>query len=114
MYEANKDKADFYLIYTKEAHATDSRRPNEKVAIKNHTNIKERAAAASSCLSDLKITIPTLLDDMQDSLATAYAAHPDRLFIIGANGKIAYSGEKGPWGFDAADMQKAFQQIITQ
>ncbi len=112
MYEENKGKADFYLIYTREAHASDSNRPNKNVTIKNHTTIEERSIAASSCLADLKITIPTLLDDMKDSVATAYSGHPDRLFIIGADGKIAFSGDKGPHGFDADAMKKAFNVIV--
>lgn len=111
MYEQNKDSVDFYLIYTKEAHASDSRRPNKSVSIKNHTNLAERSAAANSCLQDLKINIPTLLDDMQDRVASAYSAHPDRLFIIGADGKIAYCGEKGPRGFNASEMEKALKTI---
>ena len=112
MYEKHKDQADFYLIYTKEAHASDGNRPSSKVEIKTHTNIEERAAAASSCLADLEITIPTLLDDMNDTIAKAYASHPDRLFILGADGKVAFSGEKGPHGFNPSAMKKAFDQII--
>lgn len=112
MYTQYNAKADFYLIYTKEAHASDSDRPNSRVEIKSHTTIEERSAAASSCLKELELTIPTLLDDMNDSVANAYSAHPDRLFIIGADGNIAFSGEKGPHGFDAAAMKKALEAII--
>lgn len=112
MYETHKAQADFYLIYTKEAHASDSARANSQVAIKTHTTLAERSQAASSCLEGLKITIPTLLDDMGDSVANAYSAHPDRLFIIGTDGKIAFRGEKGPRGFDAAAMEKALHAIL--
>lgn len=113
MYEKNKDNADFYIIYTKEAHASDSRRPNEKVIIKNHTTLEERSKAASSCLAGLKISIPTLIDDMKDTVANAYSAHPDRLFIIGADSKVAFSGEKGPHGFDIEAMKKSFEKIVN-
>lgn len=112
MYETHKDQVDFYLIYTKEAHASDSNRPNKNVSIGTHANLDDRVKAASSCLADLKITIPTLLDDMNDTVGNAYSAHPDRLFIIGADGKIAYKGEPGPFGFDASDMEKALLKMI--
>ena len=112
MYEKNKAKADFYLIYTKEAHASDGRRPSTSVIIKTHTTLEERSKAASSCLAGLKITIPTLVDDMKDSVAKAYASHPDRLFIIGADGKIAYRGDRGPRGFDPKEMREAFNKIV--
>jgi len=103
---------DFYLIYTKEAHASDSRRPNKRVSIKNHTTLAEREAAAKSCVKDLKLTIPTLVDDMKDSVALAYSGHPDRLFIIGEEGKILYRGERGPRGFDADGMLKKLLEIL--
>lgn len=114
MYEANKGKADFYLIYTKEAHASDSNRPNKNVTIKSHATIEERSKAASSCIGDLKLTIPTLLDDMKDTVALAYSGHPDRLFIIGADGKIVFRGDKGPHGFDAGAMKKALDVIVKK
>ena len=111
MYEKYKDKTDFYLIYTREAHASDSHRPNKSVSIKEHANLQDREKAAKSCISDLKITIPTLIDDMTDSVGNAYSGHPDRLFIINAEGKIAFRGEKGPWGFDAKAMEKALIEM---
>jgi len=49
---------------------------------------------------------------MEDSVAEAYAAWPDRLFIIGADAKIAYSGARGPRGFDVAEMAAALEQIL--
>lgn len=113
MYENYGENVDFYLIYTKEAHASDSNRPNANVKIKGHTSIDEREAAAESCLKDLKISIPVLVDDMKDSVATTYSAHPDRLFIINAEGKIAYRGDKGPRGFNSADMEKSLK-LLTE
>ncbi len=29
----------------------------------------------------------------------AYAAWPERLFIVTPDAKIAYAGKRGPWGF---------------
>lgn len=112
MYETHKEQVDFYLIYTKEAHASDSSRPNSSVSIKQHTSIEERAKAAQSCIGDLKITIPTLIDDMQDSVGNAYSGHPDRLFIINSEGVIAYRGDKGPHGFDAEAMKKSLDTML--
>ena len=74
--------------------------------------MEEREKAASSCLADLKITIPTLVDDMKDSVGNAYSAHPDRLFIINAEGKVAYSGGRGPWGFKPDEMKAALEKML--
>ncbi len=112
MYDEHKGEADFYLIYTKEAHAVDSRRPSKKVEIMNHKTIDDREAAANKCLSDLSLSIPTLVDDMKDSVATAYSSHPDRLFIIDDKGKIAYRGDRGPRGFDIEEMKLRLLEIL--
>lgn len=112
MYEKHKENVDFYLIYTKEAHASDSSRPNKSIKIESHTDLKARETAAQSCIKDLKLTIPTLVDDMKDSVGNAYSGHPDRLFIINPEGKIAFRGDKGPWGFDAKAMEKSLLEML--
>ena len=46
---------------------------------------------------DLKVT--ALLDNIDDKTSTDYASHPDRLYLIGKDGNIAFAGDKGPFGF---------------
>ena len=36
---------------------------------------------------------------MDDKVNKAYAAWPDRLYVVGTDGKIAMMGEPGPRGF---------------
>lgn len=67
---------------------------------------------ATTCGKALKLDIPVLVDDMNDTAAKAYAAMPDRLFIIGADGKIAYAGERGPRGFKVDEMEKALMPLL--
>jgi len=54
-----------------------------------------------------------LVDDMMDSVAKAYSAMPDRLFILDAEGKIAYRGERGPRGFRVDEMEKAILKLLS-
>ncbi len=58
------------------------------------------------------MTIPLLVDDISDTVAKAYSAMPDRLFILGADGKIAYAGARGPRGFLPDEMEKALKTIL--
>lgn len=111
-YEANKKKADFYWIYISEAHAIDDARPSRTVKIKEHTTLEERKKVASECAKSLELKIPLLVDDMENTVAEAYSAHPDRLFIVDTEGKVAYSGGKGPWGFDVNEMVKALEELV--
>ena len=56
------------------------------------------------CCSELDLTIPTLVDDMDNTVASAFSAMPDRLFILGGNGKVAFCGDRGPRGFKVGEM----------
>ena len=67
---------------------------------------------AAQCCKELELTLPVLVDDMEDSAAKAYGAMPDRLFILGADGKIAYRGDRGPRGFKVDEMEQQLSGIL--
>ena len=58
--------------------------------------------------------MPVLVDDMQDTVAKAYNAMPDRLFIVKADGTIGYRGNRGPRGFDVDEMEKALVKLLKE
>ena len=68
--------------------------------------IDERAENAQQCVATLKMTMPTLLDREDNSVNSAYGAWPDRLYVIGIDGKIAYQGGPGPGGFRVNEVEK--------
>ena len=110
-----KGRAQFFIVYIKEAHPSDdwANRVNERLKyIKDPTTFFERFQVANTCVSDLKVTIPCLVDDMENSTARAYKAWPDRLFVIGKDGKIAYSGGPGPNGFLPHEMEAALKKEL--
>ena len=74
----------------------------------------ERVAVAQSCALRLELSIPTLIDDMENSTDQKYYALPDRLYLVGRNGRIAYRGAPGPWGFVAAELEKAIQNYLER
>lgn len=112
-YQDYKDRVDFYLIYLKEAHASDSRRPNKNIIISQHTTLEERKKAASSCVADLKLSMPLLIDDMKNTVGDAFTGHPDRLFILSPDGTIAYRGDRGPFGFKVDEMKAALEKLLV-
>jgi iodothyronine deiodinase-like protein len=72
----------------------------------------ERVAVAQSCALRLELSIPTLIDDLENSTDQKYYALPDRLYLIGRDGRIAYRGAPGPWGFVAADLEAAIESYL--
>ena len=48
-----------------------------------------------------------MLDNIDDKTSADYASHPDRLYLVGKDGKIAYAGDKGPFGFKPDLLEQA-------
>jgi type I thyroxine 5'-deiodinase len=118
MYEAFRDRAAFYVVYIAEAHAEDgwqtSSNRAEGVVIRQHTTLAERRHAAQRCARELGLTIPMLLDSMEDAACRAFSAWPERIYVVGADGRIAYQGGHGPFDFDPDGARAALQEILTR
>jgi len=121
MEQLHKDFADiaaFRLVYIREAHPIDSRRPApyaEEKGISEATTYGERCAIAFDLLNDKNLSIPTIIDDMNNSVNEVYDAFPDRIFIVDVAGKIALASGRGPWGFAPAikDVRKWLEEMET-
>ena len=57
--------------------------------------------------------MPVYVDDMKNNAANAYNAMPDRLFIVGTDGKIAYRGDRGPRGFKPDELEKKLIALLA-
>ena len=102
MYNDFKDVADFRMVYIREAHAADGPRPmgaGRSLGIKEHKNYNERCQTAEMLINDKSLTMPMLIDNMNNSVNLAYLAHPDRVFLVRTDGRLAVAAERGPWGF---------------
>ncbi len=103
----------FFLIYIKEAHAIDSQRPSTargQPIVQEPVTWKERAELAQTCTEALDLKeIPTLIDGIKDGVGEAYAAWPDRLYLVGRNGRIVYGGGRGPRGFKPEELDAAIR-----
>ncbi len=84
----------------------------EDVVFNQPTSIDERANVAQTCMLRLDLAMPILLDDMNNSTDEAYAAMPERLYVVDTRGNIAFKGAAGPWGFDVALWRDAIEEII--
>lgn len=102
--------AEFLMVYIREAHAADEwvtpDNTGAGISIPQPTTLGERQAVASQCGDAMNLSFPVVVDDVDDSVATAYAAWPDRLYVVGADGRIAYQGGYGPFGFKPAEVRE--------
>ncbi len=114
MYETYGKKADFWWVYIQEAHATDGRRPSKSVKIALHKTLEDRTKAATGCSAASELKVPVLLDDMNDTVSSAYSAAPERFFILGDDGKVAYAGGRGPRGIDLGALEKKLIELTSE
>lgn len=75
----------------------------------------ERMKVAGSCVKDLGLEkLPALVDRMDDAANRAYGAFPDRLYLVGRDGKIAYAGGPGPFGFKPDQLGAAIVKELAK
>ena len=72
----------------------------------------ERVDVGASCMIKLALEPPALVDEMDDAVSTAYAAVPERLYLIGKDGRVAYKGGMGPMFFRPAEWEEAIREIL--
>jgi hypothetical protein len=64
---------------------------------------------ATTCSLDLHLSMPVLVEEMDNAIDEAYGAAPERLYLIGTDGRVAYHGGAGPHLFDL----EAWEQAIA-
>ena len=118
MFEAYRDDVQFYVVYIREAHALDSASPaggGLNPILEDPTSLEERGQVARTCMAALELeSLPALVDDMEDSVNQAYAAWPDRLYLVGRDGRIAYHGGRGPFGFLPGELEDAIRAELER
>ena len=102
------------MIYIKEIHPSDGWQvgSNERdgVLIRSDQSLEERIEVGQTCMLKIALEVPARVDEMDDAVATAYAAMPERLYLVGGDGHIAYKGALGPMGFDPESWERAIEQ----
>ena len=128
LYAKHKDVVEFLVVYIREAHPVDGwwlgdgaaglwlKATGSKAAIDVYDpkTIEERQAVADRCAVELAYGIPTYVDEIDDHVSQAYAAMPTRLYLVGKDGRVAYAGGLGPWGFKPDELSEAIDKYLAQ
>ena len=116
MHQRYKDRVAFLSVYVREAHPTNGWRDegNDRVgiAILQPATKNDRLAVAKTCCSTLELTMPLLVDEINDRVGHAYSGMPDRMYIIDRNGRVAYKGGRGPFGFKPGEMEQSLVMLL--
>ena len=118
LYSQYKDRVEFFVVYIQEAHPTDGWQVdsniNENILFRQHRNYEEREEVAQSCTIGLDISLPTLVEEMDNAIDEAYGAAPERLYLIGKDGRVVYHGGAGPHFFDLGELDEALQSLEAE
>ena len=116
MYARWRNQVDFYAVYIREAHPTDgwSMESNDHVGVKvaQPKSTEERTQAAVHCCDSLKMSMPLLVDSIDDRVGRAYCGFPDRLYVIDRDGKVAYKGGRGPFGYRPRELEQTLVMMM--
>jgi hypothetical protein len=118
MWQRHRDAVAFFAVYIREAHPEDgwvlASNRRDGVAIADPRTAAERADAAGACAVRLRLRMPVLIDGLDDAVARAYGAWPDRLYLIGRDGRVAFQGGEGPFGFAPEELEAAIEAELAR
>jgi type I thyroxine 5'-deiodinase len=69
---------------------------------------------AKEFAAQFKVSIPICVDTLDDRVEKAYAGWPDRLYVVDAEGKLAYVGGPGPGGFQDRALPPVLDRLMTK
>ena len=115
LYGQFQDQIELFTFYVQEAHPMDGWQTDSNVAegvlLRQHQSFDEREEAAQTCSIDLHISIPTLVEEMDNAIDEAYGAAPERLYLIGKDGNVYYHGGAGSHLFDLDELDEAIKRM---
>ncbi len=84
------------------------------ILVEDPTNLNERLKVAKTCMTKLALEpIPAVVDRLDDKTNKAYSGWPDRLYLVGKDGNLAYAGARGPFGFKPAELEAAIRKELS-
>jgi hypothetical protein len=117
LYHHYRAQVEFFVIYVQEAHPTDGWQTDSNVAegilFRQHQSFAERESVATTCSLDLRLSLPVLIEEMDNAMDEAYGAAPERLYLIGMDGRVAYRGGAGPHFFDLDAWERAIAASLS-
>lgn len=118
LHKKYKDRVEFLMVYIREAHPSDGwqvgANESEGIVLEQPTDLVGRAKVCTLMADKLALTIPAVVDTLDDTTNRAYGGWPDRLYLVGKDGRIAYKGGQGPWGFVPSQLETAIASELQR
>ena len=112
-----RDRVYFLVVYIREAHPEDGwvlpENRRSGLSVHEPRTHEERAAAAAACAVNLQMRMPMVVDGLDNATASAYGGWPDRMYLIRRDGRIAFQGGEGPFGFKPEELEHAIEHELA-
>ena len=83
----------------------------DKVVYASPKSDEERAALAGTCVRNLGIKFPALVDGYDNAVERSYTGWPDRIYLIDKDGRVAFKSKAGPFGFKPPELKAALEKL---
>jgi len=107
----------FLVVYIREAHPEDgwviAENRRSQLSVHDPTTDEERRTVASTCAVNLRMQMRMVVDGVDNAVASAYGGWPDRLYLVGLDGRVAFQGGEGPFGFKPQELERAIVRDVA-
>jgi hypothetical protein len=86
----------------------------DDAVVLQQVTLEQRRKQALQTATRLSLTMPLLLDEMSNAASVAFAAWPERLVVVGADGRVTYPGRPGPSGFSPDEAAAELAALLGQ
>ncbi len=118
MAERYRERVHFLVVYIREAHPEDGwiipENRRSGLAVPDPKTDEERLTVASSCALNLHMRMPIVIDRVDNAVASVYGGWPDRLYLVRQDGRIAFQGGEGPFGFKPEEVERAIAEEFSR
>lgn len=85
--------------------------PERKLLIEDPRTEAERLELARRTQAELGFTWTMLVDRLDDAVNRAFAAWPERLYVVDVDGTLVYRGGKGPMDFEPDELAAVLAEL---
>ncbi|QDT98734.1 deiodinase-like protein [Gimesia aquarii] len=120
VYEQFKDRAQFLFVYVREAHpdsvlsVIDQNGKESLRKIPQPTDMLTRVSNAAICQRTKDLNIPIAIDTIDNRVGKAYAGRPNRMVVVGTDGKFLFVTVPSPLGTDARSLRNWLSKNLTK
>ena len=90
-------------------------RANEKedVIYDQPKSLERRVEVAREFIVRMQYDMEVVVDPIDDAVGLAFAAWPERLYVIDEEGRVAYKGGMGPQGFRVDELEQWLRERLA-